>query len=247
MTDRTETAGMDAREHADVESSTEDYARRFSGPVGAWFLDVQARATIELIRAWAGAAVLDVGGGHGQLIAPLIGAGHDVTVLGSAPSCVERVRPWIGSRRAHFVAGDLLNAPWPDRSFEVVLAFRLLPHVARVENFVAELTRLARRAVITDYPTTRSMNAVSGPLFAMKKNVEKNTRPYRVFRDAEIAAVFARRGFTITGRRPQFLLPMALHRAMGSAGLSRSIESLAMRLSLTRVFGSPVIARAERS
>lgn len=240
-------AGGDGHEHADVESSTEDYARRFSGPVGKLFLDVQARATIGLLQPWPGASVLDVGGGHGQLVGPLIEAGHDVTVFGSDPDCVERVRQWVDAGRARFVSGDLLGAPWPERSFDVVLAFRLLPHVARFEDFLAEITRLARRAVIVDYPTTRSVNALSGLLFGVKKNVEKNTRPYRVFRNAEIAAVFADHGFTTTGRRPQFFLPMALHRALGSARLSRCLEGVAARLMLTRAFGSPVILRAERT
>jgi 2-polyprenyl-3-methyl-5-hydroxy-6-metoxy-1,4-benzoquinol methylase len=234
-------------EHADVESSTEDYARRFSGSVGAWFLDVQARATLDLLEPWTGASVLDVGGGHGQLVGPLIEAGYDVTIFGSDPSCIERVRSWVDAGRARFVDGDLLHAPWPERSFEVVLAFRLLPHVARFEDFVTELARLSRQAVVVDYPSVRSVNALSGLLFGMKKTVEKNTRPYRIFRDAEIASAFARHGFTITGRRPQFFLPMALHRALGSAKLSRLAEGLASRIALTRVFGAPVIARMERS
>jgi 2-polyprenyl-3-methyl-5-hydroxy-6-metoxy-1,4-benzoquinol methylase len=230
-------------EHADVESSTEDYARRFSGSVGTWFLGVQARATLDLLKPWPGASVLDVGGGHGQLVGPLVAAGYDVTVLGSDPCCVERVRQWVDSKRARFVDGDLLNAPWPERSFEVVLAFRMLPHVARFEDFVAELARLARRAVVADYPAARSVNALSGPLFGMKKTA----RPYRVFRDAEIASALARHGFAITGRRPQFFLPMALHRALGRAGLSRCTEVLASRIALTRILGSPVIVRAERT
>ena len=49
----------------DVETASDDYARRFSGPVGEWFLDVQERACLDLLRPWRGGTVLDVGGGHG--------------------------------------------------------------------------------------------------------------------------------------------------------------------------------------
>ena len=48
-----EAGGLDARETADVETASEDYARRFAGPIGAWFLDEQTRAKTsinELLR-----------------------------------------------------------------------------------------------------------------------------------------------------------------------------------------------------
>ena len=233
-------------EDADVETSTEGYARRFAGPVGAFFLARQAQTTLDLLRPWPGGSVLEVGGGHAQLVGPLVAAGHRVTVYGSDPVCGERLEPWMNAGQATFRAGDLLRAPWPDRSFDVVLAFRLLPHVTRWPELIAELGRLARRAVIVDYPTRRSVNAVSGAFFALKKDVEGNTRPFRVFRDAEIGEAFTAAGFVSTARRPQFFLPMALHRALGSAPLARALESGARLLGLTAALGSPVILRLER-
>ena len=231
---------------ADVESSSAAYARRFAGPVGRWFLDVQARTTLELLRAAPGTSVLDVGGGHAQLTGPLVDAGCDVTVYASAESAGERVQEWVRAGRVRFRWGPLLSAPWPDASFDAVLAFRLLPHVERWRELLAELGRLARRAVIVDYPTTRSVNAVSGALFGVKKGIEGDTRPFRVFRDAEIADALAAAGFTATNRRPQFLLPMALHRGLRLAALSRALEATAGAAGLTRAWGSPVILRAER-
>ena len=234
------------REDADVETSSEGYARRFAGPLGAFFLDAQARTVLELLRPWPGAAVLEVGGGHAQLAGPLVDAGHAVTVYGSDPACAARLRPWTGDGRVGFHAGDLLRAPWPDRSFDVVLAFRLLPHVTRWAALIAELARLARRAVVVDYPTRRSLNVASGALFGLKRGVEGNTRPFTVFRDAEVASAFAAAGFLATARRPQFLLPMALYRALGSAPLARALEGGARALGLMAVLGSPVISRLER-
>ncbi len=236
---------LEPSEDADVETSSEPYARRFAGPVGGFFLDVQARTTLDLLRPFPGASVLDVGGGHGQLARPLVDAGHEVTVLGSREVCGERVREALG-RRVSFRAGDLLHAPWPDRAFDVVLSFRLLPHVARWPELALELARLARRAVIVDYPTSRSVNAAAGALFSMKKGVEGDTRPFTVFRDAEIEGAFAAAGFAVTARRPQFLLPMALHRGAGLAPLSRALEGAFRVTGLTRALGSPVILRAER-
>jgi SAM-dependent methyltransferase len=207
---------------------------------------VQGRLTLELAAAFPRARVLDVGGGHGQLTGALLAAGHDVTVFGSDARCAARVAPFLGEGRARFQAGDLLHAPWADRAFDLVLSFRLLPHAHDVPALVAELCRLAARAVIVDYPTTRSVNAFSGALFSAKQRVEGDTRPFRVFADAEIEAAFDANGFAVTERRPQFLFPMALHRALNAAPLSRALEGAARAVGLTRAFGSPVIARAER-
>jgi SAM-dependent methyltransferase len=234
------------REDADVETSSEGYARRFAGPVGRFFLERQAEATLALLRPFPGASVLDVGGGHGQVTGPLVEAGYDVTVLGSDASCEARVREWTGAGRARFVASDLLAPPLADRAHDVVLSYRLLPHVRRWPELVATLARLARLAVVVDYPTRRSVNAAADLLFGLKKGVEGNTRPFTVFSDAEIEGAFAGHGFCPTGRRPQFFFPMALHRGLGSAGVARTLEGAASALGLTRALGSPVILRLER-
>ena len=234
------------REDADVETSSEGYARRFAGPVGRFFLDRQAEATLDLLRPFPGASVLDVGGGHGQVTGPLVAAGHTVTVLGSDASCEAPVREWTATGRARFVAGDLLAPPIPDRSHDVVLSYRLLPHVRRWAQLVAVLSRLSRLAVMVDYPTRRSVNAAADFLFGLKKGVEGNTRPFFVFSDGEVERAFASHGFLPTGRRPQFFFPMALHRGLRSARLARGLEGAASGLGLTRALGSPVILRLER-
>lgn len=234
-----------ALEDADVETSSEGYARRFAGPVGQWFLDVQTETTLALLEPWPGATVLDVGGGHGQIAGPLADAGHGVTVVGSDPACGERVQSLVAAGRARFESGDLLRLPFPDRSFDVALSYRLLPHVTRWPELVAELCRIGRRAVLVDYPTRRSVNAVAGAFFAAKRRVEGNTRPFAVFADAEIEAAFAAHGFRVTARRPQFFWPMALHRGLGVAPLSRTLEAAARPLGLRRALGSPVILRLE--
>lgn len=234
------------REDADVETSSDTYARRFAGPVGAFFLERQARAVLELLRPWPHASVLDVGGGHGQVTGALIGAGHAVTVLGSDSACEARVREWTGAGRARFVAADLLEPGLAERGFDVVLSLRLLPHARSFERLVAALARLARVAVVVDYPARRSVNALSGLLFGLKRGVEGDTRPFRVFADTEVEAAFAAHGFAPTGRLPQFLAPMAFYRAARSAALARAAEGAASVLGLTRAFGSPVVLRLER-
>lgn len=235
-----------ASEDADVETSSDAYARRFAGPVGAWFLDVQARLTLELLADWPAARVLDVGGGHAQSVGPLVAAGYAVTVYGSHDVCAARVRPWIERGQAQFRAGDLLHLPYDDAAFDVVLSYRLLPHVTRWRELLGELTRVARHALILDYPTRRSVNAFAEALFGFKKGIEGDTRPYSVFRDADVRDALVERGARVGARRPQFFFPMALHRGLGHVRVSRTLEAAAGALGLVRALGSPVILRAER-
>jgi 2-polyprenyl-3-methyl-5-hydroxy-6-metoxy-1,4-benzoquinol methylase len=230
----------------DVETSSESYARRFSGAVGAWFLREQARLTLALLQRWPRARVLDVGGGHAQLTGPLLDAGHDVTVYGSEAVCAERLRPWLDAGRVRFQAGSLDCLGIADRAFDVVVSYRLLPHVERWRALLAELCRVARAAVIVDYPTRRSLNAVAGPLFALKRGVEGDTRAFTVFADRDVRSAFEDAGFAPTAREGEFVLPMALHRALGVAPVSRAAERALGLVGLRRALGSPVILRAER-
>jgi SAM-dependent methyltransferase len=236
-----------AGEAPDVETSSDAYARRFAGPVGAFFLDVQSRLTSRLLPPLGAGEALDVGGGHGQLVGPLLEAGFRPTVYASRADIPERLRPDVEGGRVRFASGDLLRLPFESRSFDLVLAYRLLPHVPLWADLIAELCRVARGAVIVDYPTSRSVNALAGLLFPLKKDVESDTRPFRVFKDREVREAFERAAFRETGRLGEFVLPMALHRALGAAPFSHLAEGALAALGLRRLLGSPVILRAERA
>ena len=105
---------------------------------------------------------------------------------------------------------------------------------------------MARRAVIVDYPTSQSLNAIAPMLFGAKKKLEKNTRPWRLFKHAEVRAAFAEAGYAPSAQRRQFFLPMVLHRALKSRTVSSVLEGGCRGLGLTALWGSPVIVRMER-
>jgi SAM-dependent methyltransferase len=233
-------------EAADIETSSEDYARRFAGEVGRYFLEVQTAIALKMLAPFRGARVLDVGGGHAQLAVPLVENGVDVTVVGSGEVCRERLDRLLPQGGFDFQACNLLRLPFADRSFEVVVAFRLLAHVDRWRELVRELCRVAERAVIVDYSDVRSFNVLYGPLFRLKRAIEGNTRTFLTFRQGQVAAELARHGFGRCAARREFFVPMVVHRAVGRAGFSRGVERVSSALGLTRAFGSPVILRAER-
>ncbi|MBU1702036.1 MAG: class I SAM-dependent methyltransferase [Candidatus Eisenbacteria bacterium] len=230
-------------EWADVETSSEEYARRFSGEVGKYFLDLQTQITLELLTPWPGARILDIGGGHGQLALPLVQAGYQVTVAGSRPACQMRLSRLLPDGSYDFKVGDLLSLPMENKSFDVVLSFRLLPHLESWPGLIAECCRLAAKAVIVDYPDIRSINLFSRMLFRAKKAVEKNTRPFTCFSRAELLTEFSTHHFGHPLFRPEFFIPMALHRALNSGPGSRRMESVCRQLGLTGLLGSPVILR----
>lgn len=238
----------DPAEDADVGTSSDHYALRFRGAVGRWFLDTQTRLTLKLLRELpVGASILDVGGGHAQIAPELIDAGYQVTVVGSHPACAARLEPWIGSGRCRFEVANLLALPYPDRSFDAVVCFRLLPHSVSWNTLIGGLCRVARRSVVLDYPSSRSANILSTRLFQLKRAVELNTREFMLFTPSEIHTAFAERGFLVRKKQPQFLLPMVLHRWADHSTLSRMAEAPGRLLGLTRWFGSPVIVRADRT
>jgi SAM-dependent methyltransferase len=238
----------DEREDADIGTSSEDYARRFTGGVGRWFVATQSRITLGLLRALpAGASILDVGGGHAQIAPPLIEAGYEVTVVGSNPVCAARLEPWITQGRCRFEAINLRALPYPDGAFDAVVCLRLLPHSVSWTGLIGELCRVARRSVVVDYPSLRSANILAGRLFKLKRKIELNTRGFVMFTPREIQGAFANHNFIVHDKRPQFLLPMVLHRLTDQVGLSKVAETPGRLLGLTRWFGSPVIIRADRS
>jgi SAM-dependent methyltransferase len=234
------------QETPDVETSSEGYAHRFSGEVGRFFLEVQNAAVLELLAPWPGARVLDVGGGHAQLAPALVDRGFRVTVAGSEEVCRERLDRALPPGSFDFHACDLLNLPYPDQAFDVVVSLRLLAHVERWRELVAELCRVASRAVILDFSDSRSFNQLYGPLFPWKRAVEGNTRAFHIFKPGEVAAEAARHGFGRPAERRQFFLPMVVHRALRSGGFSRVSERVSSVLGLTRWLGSPIVLRIER-
>jgi ubiquinone/menaquinone biosynthesis C-methylase UbiE len=233
-----------ARETPDIETASDSYASRFTGAAGRYLLAEQEAAVRAALAGWCGGTVLDVGGGHAQLTPLLRTLASEVLVFGSDARSLERVQREFPDCQT--VAGNLLDLPFASRTFDVVVAVRLLPHVRNWPRLIAELCRVARSTVIVDYPRTAGFNGLTPLLFPLKKRLEGNTRRYRNFRDIELDEVLRACGFESRQRHVQFLLPMVMHRQSHAARPLRGIERVAKSLHLTQAFGSPVVLRADR-
>ncbi len=232
-------------ETADIETASDDYAARFSGAIGNYFLEVQARLTLDLLKDLPRASVLDVGGGHAQLTMPLAKNGYDVTVTGSADICRARLDRYCDQDSFQYITCDSLNLPFQDNQFDVVMAFRLLPHTQQWQRLIQEMCRVAKKAVILDYPDKRSVNILYNLLFDLKKNMEGNTRTYTLFSRKELSDVLKANHFYLPVFSPEFFVPMVIHRKLKNPAISRALEAISRYTGLTRLFGSPIILRSD--
>jgi SAM-dependent methyltransferase len=232
------------KETPDIETASDAYALRFAGAAGRYLLAEQEAAIRAVLADWRGGSVLDVGGGHAQLTPLLRSLARDVVVFGSDSRSLERVRRDFPACAT--ATGDLLDLPFECRSFDVVVAVRLLPHVRNWPRLLSELCRVARSTVVVDYPRPTGFNRLTPLLFPLKKRLEGDTRHYRNFRDAEVDELLRVCGFEPRERRAQFLLPMVVHRRAGGFTPLRALERAAQGLCLTQALGSPVILRADR-
>lgn len=234
-----------SEEMPDVETSSDDYARRFQGSAGRYLLSIQADAVARALQGVPPGNALDVGGAHGQLVEVLRALGWQVTVHGTSAECEANLR------RRHFgctfLRGPLHALPAADRSFDLVVAVRLLPHVTHWSQLVGEMCRVSRRTVLFDYPSKGGLNALTPLLFGVKKSIEGNTRDYRSFSRHELDVELQRHSFEIERQVKQFFLPMVVHRVGRAALPLRAAEQVCRFSGLTALAGSPVILRAGRA
>lgn len=226
----------------DIESSTDQYAQRFSGAAGNWLLNTQVSVTREHLLALKADTILDVGGGHAQNIELVEGLGIRTTVTGSDISCRKRVDRISQSDGTNFVLGSLLQLPFADRAFPTVISYRIISHMSDWRAFIDELTRVSSEAVILDFAAQRSVNWFSEFAYRLKRGKEGDTRRFNVLSENKVDAAFFKNNFVRTKRTPQFFLPMAIHRALNSPRLSSWLEAISRCFGLSYLFGSPIIS-----
>jgi SAM-dependent methyltransferase len=145
-----------------------------------------------------------------------------------------------------FTIGDAHALEFAAGSFDVVVSLRVLMHTPDWRRCVAELCRVARRRVIVDYPSLSSVAAIESAARRITHALGSRTEPYRVLTSGAVAHEFISHGFEIRADHRQFVLPIALHKGIGSPRFTRSIERLFERAGLSGVLGSPVTIVAER-
>lgn len=221
---------------------------RFGGPIG----DLVARGQASVLTAFLGPvearSILDVGTGTGRAALLLARAGANVTGVDASEEMLALARERSARQAVHvnFQTGDAHALDFPDRSFDCAVSLRVLMHTPRWQVCVDELCRVAKELVVLDYPSARSVALVQSLSRRVQHKLGRRTEPYRVFLDGDIARALQRNGFRIRSLHRQFVLPIALHKAIGSRSFTEGAEHLFERVGLLRLFGSPVTVVAER-
>jgi ubiquinone/menaquinone biosynthesis C-methylase UbiE len=223
-------------------------ADRFGGPIGRWLLERETRTYVELVRPAPGERILDVGTGTGKLIAPMAEAGAFVLATDASEAMLRQAaaKPVSGAGSVQLVVMDGHRLAFRDRSFDAVLSSRVLMHVADPRAFIAELCRVSRGRVVLDFPPKSSSNALLPLLLPLKRKVDPDTHPYRVFRLREVAALFEEQGFRVARTHRQLLLPHFVHRRLNRPHLSERLEGLLRAGRLTGLLGAPLTLVAVR-
>jgi ubiquinone/menaquinone biosynthesis C-methylase UbiE len=222
--------------------------RRFGGPIGELVAGTQARVLMDMAGRIQERTILDVGTGTGRAALLFARGGATVTGLDASEEmlAIARQRAAGEGLSVTFRRGDAHELEFADRTFDIAVSLRVLMHTPDWRRCIAELCRVASRLVIVDYPSAVSAALLESMTRRVLHAAGRRTEPYQVFTHRAIAAAFERSGFTVRSVHRQFVLPIALHKAIGSRRATEATENLLARAHLLGIFGSPVTLVAER-
>jgi ubiquinone/menaquinone biosynthesis C-methylase UbiE len=222
--------------------------KRFGGPIGELVAGTQARVLANMIGRIHQRDILDVGTGTGRAALLFARGGAHVTAVDASEEmlAVARQRAAEQGVKVQFQVGDVHALGFHDRSFDAVVCLRVLMHTPDWRRSIAELCRVAERLVVVDYPSARSVATLEAAARRLAHAAGVRTEPYRVLSQRAVAEAFDRNGFRIRSVHRQFVLPIALHKTIGSRRFTLWSEKLLDRAGLLKPFGSPVTLVAER-
>ena len=234
----------------DYHTSTELYARRFSGKAGEMILCRQNELLSLFLRDIEGKKVLDIGAGHGQTVEVVFSKGGHLTAYGSSEDNFHQLRKLIKELpipedkgyRVEFGVGKLYELPFEEKSFDVVISLRMISHVPDWTIFLKELCRVARDSVIIDFAPRSILTSFS---FILKGKMEVASRRFTTQNLNEIKSAAEESGFILRNYERQFMIPVVIHRMLKSR-LFLPLERIARKLRITRFLGGPVIAVFDR-
>jgi 2-polyprenyl-3-methyl-5-hydroxy-6-metoxy-1,4-benzoquinol methylase len=221
---------------------------RFGGPIGRLVADTQEARIVAFLDPLKGRPVLDVGTGTGRAAIALARRGAIVTGVDASREMLDVAerRALDAGVRVAFVRGDAHALGFGDGAFDAAVCLRVLMHTPDWRRSLGELCRVARRRIVFDYPSRWSLAAIQAMARAVGHTVNHRLEAYRVFSRRQVRAALAAHGFQIAGEHRQFVLPIALHKRIGSADWTSRVEGTIARAGVTARFGSPVTIVAER-
>ncbi len=236
------------RLYADPAMADRFDAMRFSGPIGTLLAEEQDRVIASFLGPLEGRTVLDVGTGTGRAAIGLARRGARVTGLDASSEMlrVARARAAGAGVEAAFEVGDAHQLAYSDRAFHCAVSLRVLMHTPDWRRCLSELCRVAEDRVVFDYPASCSAAALQAHGRRLAAAVGRPVEAYRVLKSADVRRAVEDAGFRVERVHRQFVLPIALHKALGSRAFTVAMERALAAVGLLRLLGSPITVVAVR-
>lgn len=149
-------AGESRETHQQHVEQMRDYYSRTASQYNAWHCDTTAdsnhnfavKEVLGLLNSGPGASLLDVGCGTGRCIRAALDAGFEAHGIDISPDLLALAEKELSIPREKLHCADATSLPFGDNSFDVCCILGALHHSAMPHTIIAELIRVARRAVV---------------------------------------------------------------------------------------------------
>lgn len=205
----------------DFDQLAQRYDAWYARPVGAWADRYEAAAVFRLLALAPGERLLDLGAGTGRYAVAAAARGVEVVGVDPAAAMLAVARSRTNNQPVTLVRADATRLPFPDGSFDAVLAVTSLCFTADPGRVLAEAARVLRpggRLVLGE------LNRWS--LWALLRRAEGLVRP-TTYRGAhfrgirELRALLAAAGFSLARWEGVLHLPPFDH-----AGFLRMLDPI---------------------
>jgi SAM-dependent methyltransferase len=213
------------REWYQADDIAEEYEdKRFSR--GGQLIDRrEKRAVLSALGPVEGQDVLEIACGTGRFTVILAEQGADVVGLDISEPMLRRGRQKAAAAdtRVEWLRGDAARLPFPDDSFDSVLAMRFFHLADTPVAFLSELRRVSRERVVFDTFNGISTRSAYNWLLPMGS---------RLYARGEVEGLLVRSELELVDATHDFVLPYGLYRQMPNALASplRSLDSAVGRL-----------------
>lgn len=116
----------------------------YSTSLGRLVYQVEKDLIVKMMKTGAGATALDLGCGTGVHSFMLARLGLQVTGIDISPYMLEQARAARRDDRVKFVQGDVCSLPWPEESWDLVLAVTLFEFLENPQQAGWEAWRVLR-------------------------------------------------------------------------------------------------------
>ena len=125
-----------------------------------------------------GKKVLDIACGEGYGSNLLVPYASSVTGVDIDEKTISYAQQKYSSTNLKFIKASVLNLPFPDKSFDVIISFETIEHISEHEEMIAEISRVLKQdgMLIISTPNKKVYSANSAkPNPYHKKELDKET------------------------------------------------------------------------